>query len=217
MPLVIKQWSIAKAPTEKTLVKIVGREEGIISWAFSLLGIDPTTSIFVTSEVIEFERGSMAGFEKRVIPIQKICSSYYGYTKPWQVALLITVILLPIFGLGLLVGPLYFFLNKSLSLGFVEDSGLINGIEFKRSVIENVEISEEQARAVVNFVRKIIESRSGGHQMGQSAIQNHLLEMKERFSVEEIEAPNSCWQCPKCQSKNSNRDFKCQKCGFQLK
>ena len=35
------------------------------------------------------------------------------------------------------VALIYYSLNKTMTLGFVENSGLISAIQFKRSVIEN--------------------------------------------------------------------------------
>ena len=38
-------------------------------------------------------------------------------------------------------------------------SGAVNGIQFKRSVIENIDISEEQAREVCQLMQKLIEAK----------------------------------------------------------
>jgi hypothetical protein len=72
--------------------------------------------------------------------------------------LVILVLLLPFFGLGLLIGPLYYFLNKTLTVGIVENSGWVGGFSFKRSVIEGQNISEEHANKVIGIIRDRIES-----------------------------------------------------------
>ena len=124
MALVIKKWSAsATADANGNYVHISGRESGLISWLFSLVKIDPTTTIEVKDKIVIFTQGSLEGTEKRVIPIGSVCSTYYGYKKPWKEAVALLLLLLPVFGLGLIVGPLYYFFNKTLTVGIVENSG----------------------------------------------------------------------------------------------
>lgn len=59
-----------------------------------------------------------------------------------------------------MVSLLYYFLNRHLMLGFVEDSGAVNGIVFKRSVIENIDINEDEARHVCRIVQDMIEAKA---------------------------------------------------------
>ena len=61
--------------------------------------------------------------------------------------------------IGLLISAIYYFLNRKLTLGFVEQSGVVNGIMFKRSVIENVDINQEQAKNVCLIIQKLIEHK----------------------------------------------------------
>ena len=82
-----------------------------------------------------------------------VCSAFYGFKKPWKHALVLTVLLLPVSSIlyrhvgwpavliALLVGPMYYFLNKSLTVGIVENSSWTGGFAFKRSVIEGKSIS----------------------------------------------------------------------------
>ncbi len=157
MALVIKSWyADAKPNSEGSYVSIAGRQQGLLSWLLSVLGIDPVTRVRIDGQSVYFEKGSLAGFEQRVIPLSSLCSAYYGYTKPWQVALVLGAMLLPIMGLGLIVGPLYYFLNKKLSMGMVEVSGLVSGIEFKRSVIEGQNIDEKEGMRVIGVIHGLI-------------------------------------------------------------
>lgn len=161
MALVIKKWSASSTPDAAgNYVDILGREGGLISWLLSLLKIDPTTSIQISDNLVLFSQGSLEGTEHRVIPMQSICSAYYGYKKPWKEALVLGLILMPLFGLGLLVGPLYYFLNKTLTVGVVENSGWVGGFAFKRSVIEGQNITEKQAHEVIAIVRTLIEKKT---------------------------------------------------------
>jgi len=161
MALVIKQWSATQTKDENdNYVHIIGREGGILSWLLSLIKIDPTTAIEIKDNVVIFSQGSLEGTQKRVIPIASVCSAYYGYKKPWKEALVIGLILLPLFGIGLIAGPLYYFLNKTLTVGIVENSGWIGGFSFKRSVVEGKNITEVETDRVIEIIRWVIESRT---------------------------------------------------------
>lgn len=181
--LVIKSWKSGTKPIDdqNNFVNITGREGGAIAWVLSLMGIDPTTTILVGLDRIEFSSSSLEGTASRLIPLQNICSTYYGYHKPWKSAISIMTALMligisigsilaesgahsgvftsfTIFSvLGAFIAIVYYFLNITLTLGFVEHSGIVNGIRFKRSVIENIEINQEQAKAVCIIIQRLIE------------------------------------------------------------
>jgi len=183
--LVIKSWLAGNKPIDEqnNFVSIVGRSGGSIAWLLSLFGIDPTTRIIVGSERVEFTSSSLAGTESRFIPLEGICSSYYGYHKPWKnAAALIGIAMLfgasigasvseggsqggafitflIITGIGAVIALVHYFLNCALTLGFVENSGIVSGIRFKRSVIENVDINETQAKTVCIIIQRLIEDK----------------------------------------------------------
>lgn len=183
--LVIKAWRADTKPIDdqNNFVSITGRKGGLIAWILSLMGIEPTTNILVGLERIEFTSASLAGTESRLIPLQSVCSSYYGYHRPWKAAAWIIAAFVFIgvtIGsmvagggyrggalafymmmslVGVVIGLIYYFLNTTLTLGFVEHSGVVNGIRFKRSVIENVDINEEQSKIVCIIVQRLIEAR----------------------------------------------------------
>lgn len=161
MALVIKKWYASTTPNQDgNFVHLVGREAGLFAWLLSVIGIDPTTEVEIKEKVIVFTAGSLSGKQKRVIPMQSVCSAYYGYVKPWQMALFLGLLLLPFFGLGLVVGPLYYFLNKELTVGVVENSSWVGGFAFKRSVIEGQNIDEKKAYEVIDIIRTLIEART---------------------------------------------------------
>lgn len=161
MSLVIKNWYAGKSANENgDFVHIVGRESGILSWFLSLFKIDPTNEIEIKDNLINFTASSLAGQEKRVIPLKSITSAYYGYKKPWKMALFLTALLTPLFFIGLVVGPVYYFLNKSLTVGVVEASGWVGAFSFKRSIIEGQNISEEEAYEVIKIIRTLIETKT---------------------------------------------------------
>lgn len=70
------------------------------------------------------------------------------------------VLLTPIFGAGLIIGLLYYFLNKELAVGIVENSRWIGGFAFKRSVIEGQIMDEQQAYELIDIIRSLIEAKT---------------------------------------------------------
>ena len=183
--LVLKQWMAHDTPVDSAgnYIVITGRESGLIAWFLARVGVDPTTTIKVSLKRIEFRSSSLSGTNNRIIPLQGVCSTYYGYYKPWKKALglfialmwLISSAMSPLllingnftqrsFGIfmiatlfSIVIALVYYFLNRTLTLGFVENSGVVSGIMFKRSVIENIDINEKQARYACELTQAIIE------------------------------------------------------------
>jgi hypothetical protein len=162
MALVIKEWELSeKSNNNEAIVFIHGREEGILSWLLSLFKIDPSTSLSIFANKIELSQGSWEGNKKIMIPTNQICSAYFGYTKPWKIAVILFFVFLPVIGLGIIIGPLYYFLNKQLELAVVANSGDVYSIAFKRSIIEGINIDEEQGHNILNIIEELILKNSG--------------------------------------------------------
>jgi hypothetical protein len=160
MALVIKKWYASNTANEKgNHVHLVGRQAGLFAWILSALKLDPTTEIEIKNDLLVFTSSSLSGHTTRVIPMRSLTSAFYGYEKPWREALLITILLAPVL-IGLVIGPLYYFLNKTLAIGVIEASGWTGGFAFKRSVIEGQNIDEKQAQKVIEIVRDIIERKT---------------------------------------------------------
>lgn len=158
MALVLKKWSADTSKDDRgNFVHIVGRDAGLLSWFMSVIGIDAVSEVEAKDRVILYKESSLAGFTRRVIPYGSVSSTFYGFHKPWKEALVLGVVLLPLLGLGLIVGPLYYFLNKQLIFGIVEFSGVTSGFAFKRSVIEGEKITEQDAERVIGIIRALIE------------------------------------------------------------
>lgn len=166
---VIKSWQVAEYPMDEkgTLVSIKGRSGGLISWILSLLEIDPTVVFTVTQEKVIFEQGSLEGFMQRVINLNKISSTFYGYKKPWKESVMIGIVCgimtFWLLGMGAVIGVIYYFLSKSLTVGITEIGGVNHSIEFKRSVIEGIKIDETQAAEVCQIIQKLIDQRAIEH------------------------------------------------------
>lgn len=184
--LVIKEWKADTKPLDdkNNYVRIIGRRKGFWAWLLSKFKIDPTISMFVSPVWIEFSMSSMSGTFKKYINLDSVSSTYYGYSKPWlkSIAIFFTMMFI-IVGIGyeffkdnisslvsfsifisVISAVLYYQYNKLFMLGFVESSGENNGIYFKRSYIENVEINEEQSRMVCYIIQKLIEFKRKNNQ-----------------------------------------------------
>jgi hypothetical protein len=177
-PLVLKEWKASNKPIDDKAnwIKISGRASGILSWILAILQVDPTTTISISEKRIEFTLASLSGTEHRIIPLASISSSYYGYHKPWKSALVVFALwaylsamfcsLIHCQFIGYLFGFLfssiiaiiYYFLNRSLTLGFIEVSGVGSAIQFKKSIIENIDVNEKQAEYVCEVAQYLIES-----------------------------------------------------------
>lgn len=175
---VIKSWKSGNKPVDEqgNYVHIVGRNGGLIAWLLARLRVDPTTRIAVGIERLEFTRSSLSGVQARLIPLESISSTYYGYHKPWKTALSIVLLFglvagslmrepssgtigAVVIGFGLLFAAAYYLLNRTLTLGFIEHSGVVSGIQFKRSVIEGQDIDEHEARQICKLVQRLLEAR----------------------------------------------------------
>ncbi len=210
---------------------------------FSLLGIDATTTLQVSDTRIEFERGSLSGFVRRLTPFGHISSSYYGSHKPWKTALGILSLCLFIGSaiqsgwafllfllIGVVGGGLYYFLNKELMIGFNEDSGASAVITFKRSVIEGQEIDEEQLKKIIIVIENLIKKQAGdiahidigGAPSNARAAGAAPTTFKEVMQgpVTPPPAPKPAAQattCPKCANPITPDDVFCGGCGHKLK
>lgn len=251
MALVIKSWSIQSEPAPgQPHVRVVARESGFWSFILSLLGIDATTTMEVSSTRIEFEHGSLSGFIRRMTPFGHVSSTFYGRHKPWKTALFILALcfsvgsaigkawaLLVFVLIGLLGAGLYYFLNRELTFGFIEDSGFAGAITFKRSVIEGQEINEEQLRQMIAVIEYQIKRQSeplanidiGGQPRNERWAAPAPTSLKEVFApapaatprpVPPVPAPPPASaarsHCPQCQQSCTADDVFCGHCGHKL-
>ena len=178
-PLVVQQWWASNEPDANGwFVHIRGRNAGILAWMLTALELDENISVSASEGRVEFEISSISGKKRSLIPLSSISSIEYGYHKPWKNTALIFVFavifvsfLLNAFtntnGVASLIGGIffatiiasvYYILNRNLRLGIWEHSGQFNGIRFKRSIVENKEISEVQAGYVCLLLQTLIEN-----------------------------------------------------------
>ena len=174
MSLVIKSWKVQSRPNAgQPYVQVIARRSGLISFLLSILGIDATTTLMVSRQGFEYERGSLAGFVRRVTPFAHVSSVLYGQYKPWKatafvmfLSLLASSALLErrefmgaglgVLAVGFAVALAYYFLNRQLTVAFAEDSGYEVGLTFKRSVVEGQNIDEKALKRLVMIIEALM-------------------------------------------------------------
>lgn len=171
MAKVIKNWKANEVPdVNGNYVEVIGRESGIFSWVMSLIGLDPTDSLIVTSTRIEYSSTSISGKKAQIVPISKVDGTIYGYSKPVKSAVFILFVfsvfafalaevsggaMVVVFIGGILLATLKYMFGKVITLGF-SAGGKPWAIEFKRSAIENKNINEKQAEMVCELIQDCI-------------------------------------------------------------
>jgi len=161
-------------PDGPCYIRLVGRRSGLISFLLTLLGIDTTTTFEVYDDRIEYTRFSLSGKTQELIPLAKVSNLLGGYFKPVMLlffsflSLVLGVIAwgalkedlgnLPvIFGILLFaVFMIGYFLKKSIVVGVVPNSASPVTVAFRRSVIENKNLSEAEARQILDILNVLV-------------------------------------------------------------
>lgn len=243
MALVVKSWHVTSNPAGAAPhVEIVGRESGFLSFVFSMLGIDATTTFTVGQHRMEFQRGSLSGFERRLTPFEHVSSTFYGRHKPWKSALAIFAFAFvlgvalmghttgtTIFGTLILFGgvglaAVYYVLNRELMIGFYETNGDRLSITFNRSVIEGQEVDENGLENIIKIIEHKMSpdklpmpsvhsaARPAGARMANPAPRN----FQELVSPSAQVVQSDAGVCKKCSTRNAPTDGFCSACGTAL-
>ena len=152
--LAVKELKIDHEGTNGLYVKIVGRKSGLIDWFLNLIKIDTTTVFEVFEDHIRFTEANLSGRMTTVLPLSALSSSSSGYFKP-ILYLVLGVILLPLFGLGIIF-LIYYFLHKSLVVTATSHSSISAAIAFKRSVIEGIKVDQQQAEEIIRIINHLV-------------------------------------------------------------
>ncbi len=160
MSLVIKSWKVNESASTEPYISIQGRQSGLMGFLLSLVGMDPTVTFTLERNKLTYSSSSWEGTKRIVVPLSKVSTGYFGYTRPWKEALVFGVLLLPFMGLGLIAGPLYYFLNKRLEFGCRATSGEAFPFAFKRSVIEGKNIDEKAGYEILNLFEKHLQEHN---------------------------------------------------------
>ena len=76
------------------------------------------------------------------------------------------------FGVGIVIAAIYYALNKRMSIGLVEMSGVVNQIVFKRSVLEGINLDENSSSHASDVIQWLMDSaRTGSGGVATSSTQ----------------------------------------------
>lgn len=143
-------------------VHLAGRKSGLIDWILNLFGIDTTTKLDVYADHIEFSYHSISGHVLEIIPFTKVSNLNCGQLKPtilFFMAMIAACAAYPTYGLSLILSIIfiiYYFLKKTVFISIIPDSASVTSIAFKRSVIENKNLSEEEAKQIIDIIAYLV-------------------------------------------------------------
>lgn len=175
--LVLRKFKINEDSSTDLFVEIVGRASGLTAWLVTVIGFDAETILKVTKQEISFKSSSLFGQTHQVVPLQCISSTHCGYSKPIGYLFLGVIIMIGGIFAGLdqrgggsidlfliIFGGIFlvaYYLSKKIVISIETSGGLLMGLSFKRSLIENVDVDIEQALKAIMIVNsKIVESQS---------------------------------------------------------
>ena len=181
--LVTKEFKVENNPSDGLYVRIVGRKAGLIAWILTLIGVDTTTVFEVYSDKLIYRNSSLSGQLTTIFPISSICTTSSGFFKPILFIIIGAFFFfmgllsslggmmaiaaagvrglagcLPTIILWLLAAgsiALYFF-QKVLLISVGNNGGAIAAVAFKRSIIEGIEITENNAQHVVELINYLV-------------------------------------------------------------
>jgi hypothetical protein len=147
-----------------------------LDFLLTILGINTTRVLEVYENRIEYSYGSLSGYLTTIIPMGNISNMTMGFFKPvlwfiWALVFLIGGLVSSseagfggiIVGLILAVGCIVvYYLRKTTYIGVIPNSAVGKGISFKRSIIENKNLSEEEAKQIIALINELISRSNGG-------------------------------------------------------
>lgn len=182
--LVLRRFQIDETGVSGANVWIEARQPGIISFLLTLVGLDPNSSLRVTRGSISFQNSSVFGMNQVSTPLANIGAFVGGYKKPFWA--LVFAGLMFFLGLSLafmedgglffgffaflsICGLLYYYLQKTMFMGFETSGGGTYGFAFKASVLEGVGVDIKRVESTIAYVNSLISSASLGETFVEQA------------------------------------------------
>lgn len=202
-PLVLRRFQIDETGVSGANVWIEARQPGIVSFLLTLVGLDPNSSLRVTRGSISFQNSSVFGMNQVSTPLANIGAFVGGYKKPfWALvfsglmmftglSLAFTEdggILLGLFVVLALIGLIYYYLQKTMFMGFETSGGGTYGFAFKASVLEGVGVDIKRVEGTIAYVNSLISSASLGETFVEQK-QTQVLGGRQATMLESNTAP----------------------------
>lgn len=166
--LVLRKFIIHDHPQDGVLVEVIGRASGVMAWLLTVLGFDAETRLTVSDKGLAFNSSSLFGQIVQTAPFQSVSSTHCGYSKPIGLLMLGAFFvfggLFSSFGrygsfksflIGLIIGGIFlaiYYFSKKMAISFETTGGMMMGMSFKRSAIENVDINIEKVKQAIELI-----------------------------------------------------------------
>jgi hypothetical protein len=229
--LVIQTFHIAVKPqaTQNPAVEIVGRVQGVVAYALSLLGFSPITRFTIAGTELRCQSSSLFGQRSQFIPLRCVSTMAAGIHKP--IATLVWAALFVLLGfyisfamgswapiaIALLFGiacVVSYILSKKFFVEVYSQGGPPISLLFKPNVLEGVPIDVEQALAVVGVIRDMIINEGAAARPRQGFVANEPQTAADETSDDppnwavSPSAPNDAahWVSPNISQENTDED-----------
>ncbi len=176
--LVLRKFFLADTASTGPIVDITGRASGVMAWVLTAIGLDAETSLRVTEKDVTFRSSSLFRQIYQVVPLPSVSSTHCGYIRPIAylvlggLALVGSIVSMlngtasggsTVVGIGIGAGLLAAYsLSKKIVISLETTGGMVMGLSFKRSVIENVSVDIDEALRAIRIVNeKAVESHFG--------------------------------------------------------
>lgn len=166
------------SPDGAVAVFIEGRPSGLIAWLLTTIGLDTLTTLRVTDRQVSFRSASLSGELHHLVPTSEISSTHCGYSQPvWLLILGGGILILSmlaamnsfnagrVFVSGVFVAGIcgvIYLLQRKIAITIETTGGLIMGLSFKPSIIENVSVNLPRALEAVDRINNIVVANSHG-------------------------------------------------------
>lgn len=176
--LVLRKFEIDETPSANVLVDIAGRASGIMGWLMTVVGLNPETRLKVTNQEVSFTSSSLFGQVHQAVPLIRVSSTHCGYSKPVGYLIAGAVVLVGgilLGGRAILAGfvaagacAAAYYLSKKVVISLESTGGMVLGLSFSPSVLENVPVDIERARKAIEILnQRIMESQQPSEHKGR--------------------------------------------------
>jgi hypothetical protein len=182
--LVLQKFKVDESAPDGLYMELEGRGKGLIAWLMTLMGLEPKTTMRVTSTELHKQELTLFGQIHTVIPLSQISVTHGGYAKS-----VVALVLFLLFGVGyvldgfillfggkdtfqfgvililsgIIIGAVcayFYWFRRRLTIAVKPIGGDLVGVTFQRSIIENVPVDLEKTLEAVGLLhRKVIASQ----------------------------------------------------------
>lgn len=165
--LTLSKFQVNENENADILVDISGRGQGAMAWFMTLIKIDVRTYLTISKDAVSFTQASLSGQKIIVAPLNKVSNLLAGYSKPISFLIVSAICLIGGiaasvdlgwmgFAIGLILALIFlagYALKKNMTIAIMSD-GMLMGITFKRSIIENVPVDIERVKKAIELTKK---------------------------------------------------------------